>query len=280
MNHSGPPLKGGTRLLTLPSVFYAELASVGKEGSPMKDNKNAITALVFSVLMIISPMAGAANVSTFSGGDSEVTVEVRDGPVYSNIEDGKITLPAGDTVTSASMSISTDMATHSIQTTINAETAPFVWDPQYNNQQTDYSNKDLFTYSEDYVQLVSGGYSTDFEGTNGGFRDVSQHSAEWAGWEHGTLESGNVLNSNCNTGDECWGTNIYDFDNDYTTDKTPAYSTYSSQKITPAQEVNPQSFIAKFSSWHSFHYNVSGQNSYYYDCGYVMVRNSTTPYFL
>ena len=30
--------------------------------------------------MIISPMAGAANVSTFSGGDSEVTVEVRDGP--------------------------------------------------------------------------------------------------------------------------------------------------------------------------------------------------------
>ena len=109
----------------------------------MKDNKNAITALVFSVLMIISPMAGAANVSTFSGGDSEVTVEVRDGPVYSNIEDGKITLPAGDTVTSASMSISTDMATHSIQTTINAETAPFVWDPQYNNQQTDYSNKDL-----------------------------------------------------------------------------------------------------------------------------------------
>ena len=78
-------------MLTLPSVFYAELASVGKEGSPMKDNKSAITALVFSVLMIISPMAGAANVSTFSGGDSEVTVEVRDGPVYSNIEDGKIT---------------------------------------------------------------------------------------------------------------------------------------------------------------------------------------------
>ena len=169
------------------------------------------------------------------------------------------------------------MATHSIQTTINAETAPFVWDRITTNKQL--TKQGSFPTTKVHVQLVSGGYSTDFEGTNGGFRDVSQHSAEWAGWEHGTLESGNVLNSNCNTGDECWGTNIYDFDNDYTTDKTPAYSTYSSQMITPALEVNPLSFIAKFSSWHSFHYNVSGQNSYYYDCGYVMVRNSTTPYF-
>ena len=52
------------------------------------------------------------------------------------------------------MSISTDMATH-ILTTINAETAPFVWDPQYNNQQTEYSNKDLFTYGEDYVNWLA-----------------------------------------------------------------------------------------------------------------------------
>ena len=123
MNHSGPPLKGGTRLLTLPSVFYAELASVGKEGSPMKDNKSAITALVFSVLMIISPMAGAANVSTFSGGESDVTVEVRDGPDYTNIVDGTVNLPSGDTVTSASVKISTDMATHETYTTINSDSA-------------------------------------------------------------------------------------------------------------------------------------------------------------
>ena len=126
MKCAGPPLKGGTRLLTLPSVFYAEHASVGKEGSPMKDNKSAITALVFSVLMIISPMAGAANVSTFSGGDSEVTVEVRDSPEYTNLVDGTINLPSGDTVTSASVKISTDMATHETSTTINSESAQYV----------------------------------------------------------------------------------------------------------------------------------------------------------
>ena len=92
----------------------------------MKDNKSAITALVFSVLMIISPMAGAANVSTFSGGDSEVTVEVRDSPEYTNLVDGTINLPSGDTVTSASVKISTDMATHETSTTINSESAQYV----------------------------------------------------------------------------------------------------------------------------------------------------------
>ena len=44
----------------------------------MNDNKSAITALVFTCLMLISPMAGAANVTTFSDGSSEVIVEVRD----------------------------------------------------------------------------------------------------------------------------------------------------------------------------------------------------------
>ena len=44
----------------------------------MTDRKSAITALVFTCIMLIAPIAGAANVTTFSGGDSEVTVEVRD----------------------------------------------------------------------------------------------------------------------------------------------------------------------------------------------------------
>ena len=240
----------------------------------MNDNKTTITALVFSFLMIISPMAGAANVNTFSNGDSEVTVEVRDGPDYQNIQDGEVTLPAGDTVTSASMTISTDMATHQTHNTINVETkGQFLWDPEYNNYQTEYSNKNLFTYGDDSIKLVSGGFSTDFEGTTAGFMDISDNEP---GWEHGILQDGTVLNSNCNTGDECWGTNIYDFDNDYTSDETSAFSR---SMITPAMEVNPQAFIAKFSSWHGFHYNVSGANNYYYDCGYVMVRNSTTTSF-
>jgi len=40
----------------------------------MTDRKSAITALVFTGIMLIAPIAGAANVTTFSGGDSDVTV--------------------------------------------------------------------------------------------------------------------------------------------------------------------------------------------------------------
>ena len=68
------------------------------------------------------PMAGAASVTTFSDGSSEVTVEVRDGPEYTNIVDGTVTLPSGDTVTSASVKVSTDMATHEDVTTVNSDT--------------------------------------------------------------------------------------------------------------------------------------------------------------
>ena len=109
------------------------------------------------------------------------------------------------------------------------------------------------------MSLVSGGFSTDFERTNGGFSDAHLLLLMTSpGWEHGTLARWqSVLNDNCNTGNECWGTNIYDFDNDYTTDDNGAYS---ASMVTPAMEVDPGAFIAKFSSWHGFHYNVSGSN--------------------
>ncbi|MFL2961924.1 MAG: hypothetical protein ACJZ2K_02960 [Candidatus Poseidoniaceae archaeon] len=248
----------------------------------MNDNKNAITALVFTCLMLICPLAGAANITTFGSNGSEVTVEVRDGPDYTNSVDGTITLPSGDTVTGASMMISTDMATHETYSSINSETAQYVWDPTYNNQQTEYSTLSDFTYNEDTVQLVSGGLSTDFERTDGSFVDFTQPPVfEATGWEHGQLTDNMVLNEKCNTGNECWGTNIYDFDNDYTTDDEGG--TFSYSMITPSMEVDPNSPIAKFSSWHGLHWTQTnpGTNptNTYYDCGYVMVRNSSSPNF-
>ena len=247
----------------------------------MNDNKSAITALVFSFLMLISPMAGAANVSTFSDGESEVTVEVRDSPDYTNVVDGTVNLPSGDTVTSASVKLSTGMATHEAYTTINSDSAQFVWDPYFNNQQTEYSNQNDFTYNDENVQLVSGGFSTDFERTGAGFADDTQPPlADSPGWEHSEVGGGLVLNSNCNTGNECWGTNINDFDNDYTNDHT---GTYSASLISPSMEVVPNSFIARFSSWHGLHWSQTNPGSNptntYYDCGYVMIRNSSTPDF-
>ena len=118
----------------------------------MKDNKSAITALLFSVLMIISPMAGAANVSTFSGGDSEVTVELRDSPEYTNLVDGTVNLPSGDTVTGASMKISTDMATHETFNTINSESAQYVWDPFTITSKQNSQHKAISLTHSDTVQ--------------------------------------------------------------------------------------------------------------------------------
>ena len=240
----------------------------------MNDNKTTITALVFACLMFISPMAGAASVTTFSDGSSEVTVEVRDGPEYTNIVDGTVTLPSGDTVTSASVKVSTDMATHEDVTTVNSDTRQFAWDPYYNNQQTEYSNQNLFTYDKDTVSLVSGGFSTDFERTEAGFFDDDFK------WQHGTLGDGTILNDNCNTGNDCWGTNIYDFDNDYTNDEP---GSFDSNLISPAMEVDATSPFAYFSSWHGLHWYQSGSGTSttntFYDCGYVMVRNNSSPTF-
>ena len=248
----------------------------------MNDNKSAITALVFTCLMLISPIAGAANVTTFSGGGSEITVEVRDSPEYTNFEDGTVTLPSGDTVTSAEVKISTDMATHETYTSINADTAQYVWDPVYNNQQTEYSTLSDFTYHEDTVSLVSGGFSTDFERSESAFFDHSVPQVyDGTGWQHGTLAEGTVLNDNCNTGNDCWGTNMYDWDNDYTNDDQGSGFSYS--LITPEMEVDPGAYIARFSSWHGMHWTQTnpGTNptNTYYDCGYLMVRNSSSPSF-
>ena len=123
--------------------------------------------------MLLTPLAGAADVTMFSNGAAEVSVEVRDSPEYTNTDDGTVTLPSGDTVTSASMSISTGMAKHQTYSTINGDTAQYVWDPSFNNQQTEFSTLTDFTYQEDTIKLVSGGFSTDFERDNAGFQDIT-----------------------------------------------------------------------------------------------------------
>ena len=136
--------------MTTPRRYFMPDLCGGRERvPPMNDNKNAITALVFTCLMLVSPLAAAASVTTFSDGGAEIEIEVREGPEYTNSDDGTVTLPSGDTVTSASVKVSTSMATHETYSTINSETAQYVWDPVYNNQQTEYSTLADFTYHED-----------------------------------------------------------------------------------------------------------------------------------
>jgi len=230
--------------------------------------------------MLISPLASALSVTTFSDGSEEVTVEVRDAPDYKNIEDGTVTLSPGQTVTSASVDLSAGVATHEVHSSIDNNTQMFVWDPAVNNQQTEYSNLNDFTYRESSVKLISGGISTDFERTSAGFMDHSQPVTNGMGWQHGTLVDSTILNDGCGSGNDCWGTNMYDADNDYINDHNSGFS-YS--MISPSMQVDPVSYIVKFSSWHGLHWSQTGPTTNptntYYDCGYVMVRNSSSPGF-
>ena len=153
--------------------------------------------------MLLAPFAAAANVSTFGDGDATDEIELRDGSPISSVaspspnvdtfgdgdatdeielrdgspfvDEGMIHLPASETVTSASVDLSTSMLEHTAHTRIDLETMPRVWNPMYNNQLTKFSNVADFTYEDGSnavpVELKSEGFLTDFEETSSCFTD-------------------------------------------------------------------------------------------------------------
>ena len=172
-------------------------------------------SIFLMLLMLLAPFA-SANVTTFADGNSEVDIEIRDGNDLQNLVDGAINLPDGETVTGASMIVSTSMVEHGSHSRIDLETTQRVWNPQYNNQLTEFSDESLFQYEDGTqatpVSLVSEGFLTDFEGTSAGFRDSTDPAAmpsSGIGWEHGTLSSTDIP-AGCASGAECWGTNLAD----------------------------------------------------------------------
>ncbi len=236
-------------------------------------------------LMLFAPLATASSVSTFANGDSDVDVELRDGSAYLNINDGTIDLPAGETVTGASLKIATNMIEHSSNARIDVDTIPRVWNPQYNNQLTIFSNIDDFQIEDGSqatpVSLKSEGFLTDFEGTDGGFMDMTMPPpTSGIGWEHGSLFGGTITNSNCASGTDCWGTNVYD--ENYTDDN--GAQAFSLMMNSPEMFVNPQlkSYNAHFASWHNLEaFEDSGvvpQNKFM-DCAYIEIRSSLTGNF-
>ena len=167
------------------------------------------------MLMVLAPFA-SANVTTFSDGSSSVDIEIRDGNDLQNLVDGSIDLPDGETVTGATMKVSTSMVSHGAHQRIDVDTIPRVWNPQYNNQLTEFSDESLFRYEDGSdatpVSLAAEGFLTDFEGTDGGFVDATEPNdmpASGIGWEHGSLDATNTP-AGCKSGSQCWGTNLAD----------------------------------------------------------------------
>ncbi len=103
------------------------------------ENRRTKIALFLVMLMVLTPLASGASITNFSSGTSEVEIILNDATTYSDNVDGAIDLPLDESITSASMAVSSDPAIHGAHTRIDIETMPRVWNPNYNGQTTSFS---------------------------------------------------------------------------------------------------------------------------------------------
>ena len=256
------------------------------------ENRNLRAPLFLVALMVLAPFAGAANVTTFANQDSEADIEMRDGTAFLNRDDGSIDLPSGDTVTSASMDLSVNMLEHAAHQRIDTDTMSRVWNPNYNNQLTKFSNESHFTYEDGStatpVSLTAEGYLTDFEETMGGFADQREFYQNPFGFDHGQL-GGTASPAppgvpDCFSGTYCWGTGLND--NDYTdafyNQGNNNGKSYALRSAPMYIDLALKDTTAYFDSYHDLdRITPSGTNPAikYTDCAYVQIRTSSSGVF-
>ncbi|HIO57459.1 MAG TPA: hypothetical protein EYN30_02145, partial [Candidatus Poseidoniales archaeon] len=138
-------------------------------------NKKATSYLILG-LMILSTTAGAASVTTFSDGAASVEVELREPGNFMDSMTGAISLPEGETITSASVNVSTGFAMHNDFTTYDQSLMPpgggGIWDARYNSGLTTYNDANChsanpmdcsFSSTSPTLSLTSKGFNADFE---------------------------------------------------------------------------------------------------------------------
>jgi len=234
------------------------------------------TPLFLVFLMLLAPLA-AANVTNFANGTGEAEIDIRDGNPLVNINDGAINLPDGETVTGATMTISTSMVEHAAQSRIDlengAQEGKNVWDPADNNQLTEFSDISLFQIEVDNtptpVSLKAEGFLTDFEGTGANFMDRTDPSTmplSGVGWDHGSLSSSDTP-AGCASGNDCWGTNLVD--DNYTDDNGVAEFKVSLHSAELFVDPLLKSKTVTFDSWHNLETAAGTQTNTlrFLDCG-------------
>ncbi|MDG1556885.1 MAG: hypothetical protein P8Q98_03700 [Candidatus Poseidoniaceae archaeon] len=256
------------------------------------ENRNLRAPLFLVALMVLAPFAGAANVTTFANQDSEADIEMRDGTAFLNRDDGSIDLPSGDTVTSASMDLSVNMIEHAAHQRIDTDTMSRVWNPNYNNQLTKFSNESHFTYEDGAtatpVSLTAEGLLTDFEETQADFADQRDFYQNSFGFDHGEIggTSGPAPPGvpDCYSGSYCWGTGLND--NDYTNEfynqGNNNGKSYALRSPSMYIDLALKDTTAYFDSYHDLdRITPSGTNPAikYTDCAYVQIRTSSSGVF-
>ena len=71
--------------------------------------------------MVLTPFAGASTVTTFSDGSSEVVIEFKDGVNSENNTEGRFFVPTDETITHASVNVSTSVLTVSSNDRVGVE---------------------------------------------------------------------------------------------------------------------------------------------------------------
>ena len=236
--------------------------------------------------MVLTPLASGANISNFSSGSSEVDILLNDATTYSDNVDGSVDLPLGESITSASMAVGSDPAVHGAHTRIDIETMPRVWNPNYNGQTTSFSKAEDFQFEDGSVStpvsLKAEGILTDFESDMAGFMDAtSPPLSSGAPWSHGSLFGGAILPANCASGDDCWGTGLYD--NDYTDDNgNIAFKEVLNSPTLDLSSAGIKDPSVYFDSFHQLMTHATSGTSpsfRYPDCAYIEMRSSPTEFF-
>ena len=259
----------------------------------MAIEKNRIkTSLFLALLMILTPLAAASTVTTFSDGSSEVVIEFKDGYSLTNTTDGGFYLGSGETITSATVNISSEPLLHHTSNGY-AGIQSFSWDSNINNGATTFDNVSKFAFNKDTlqnsVQFHSELLVTDFESNDGGFDNSTQNyepSGKPIAWDYAAIEDRQLSEGpdTCASGEMCWGTNIFDDDytNDLDTDPAPYVDQIEFRLSTPVMYLDSglNDTFLRFSSWHQMEtkFNING-DYYYDDCAFIEIEYSQVGQF-
>ncbi|MCS5536206.1 MAG: hypothetical protein NZ802_10165, partial [Candidatus Poseidoniales archaeon] len=222
-------------------------------------------SLAMICLMVFSTtLVHAATISTFANGNSEVDVELRNQGIWGDDLTAGISMPAGETVNSAGLIVGTDYAEHNDSQAIDSSLVANgeIWNPIFNGGMTQFSSSTDFTYTEEYLKLISPGYNADFEADPEGWTAGPEQGLPplSANWEHSHQEN-NILAQGCGIGDWCWGTDVEN--PDYTASLPDGE--YDMVLTSASFFVHPGKADLSFRSFHSFFYREAGTNQYYYD---------------
>lgn len=246
--------------------------------------KNRIkTSLFLTLLMILTPLAAASTVTTFSDGSSEVVVEFKDGFSLTNNTDGGFYLGSGETITSATVNITSNPLMHNTTNGYDGIESKS-WNDADNNGATSFDDATKFTFNKDTlqnsVQLTSESLVTDFEQNNGNFDNSTVYfdqQGEPIAWDYNAILTRELSEGpdECASGDMCWGTNIFDVD--YRDDLINGQSEHRLKSPVIYLDNNLNDTYLRFSSWHQMETKFNSNGDYYYDdCAYLEIEYSST----